>query len=90
MEGARISEKGESRGMGESVSAYQRRIRERDEARRKLKRLQRAIWDVQQKARAGMMLGRVVSPFSDLEGDEEGPRLNEEQLRESILSVKVF
>ena len=72
------------------MSAYQRRVQERDEARKKLSDLQRQIWLLRQSAQQGMMMGVEISPYCDIENDEEGPRLNEEQLRESILNVRIL
>ena len=72
------------------ISAYQKRVKERDVARKELIRLQRGVWDLQKAARDGTGEGMGVSPFCDMEGNEEGPRLDESMLRKSILEVRIF
>jgi len=72
------------------MTGYQKRIQERDEAIKKLARLQKDIWDLQEHAKDGTAIGRSVNPFMEMEGDEEGPRLDENELRTAILAVKVF
>ncbi len=72
------------------ISPYRRRIQERDEARKKLAVLEKKVWKLQALARMGTTEGQPVSPYNDLEGNEEGPCLNEKELRKSILEIELF
>ena len=72
------------------VSAYRKRVEERDKAREKLSVLEKKVWKLQQLARMGTMEGCPVSPYNDLEGNEEGPPLTEKELRKSILEIEIW
>lgn len=72
------------------LSSYKKRVQERNEACQKLEIIEKKVWKLQEAARMGTMEGRSVSPYMDLGGDEEGPKLNEAELRKSILEIEIW
>lgn len=72
------------------MNSYQRRLREIEDLRIRKDKIERAVWKLQALARQGTPMGRAVSPYEDLEDDEEGPLLNEKELRDAIVSIKIF
>lgn len=72
------------------ISSYQKRIIERDKFKSWLDKLQRKVWELQENAMNGIMMGKPISPYNDMCGSEEGVRMNEDELRKEILDIKIF
>ena len=86
--------------MKKKKSPYRQRVEERDRALRKLEKLQRAVWALQ-----NWIEPQGIDPFDVLEGNEEMPSLESleiyqrnkkhkclsiETLKKEILAIKVF
>jgi hypothetical protein len=66
-------------------SAYRKRVEERDVAILRLANLQKKGWNIQNRIEP-----QGVSPFADLEGDEEWPDFTLHTLSEEVMAIKVF
>jgi len=65
-------------------------VQERDKFCHELRILEKKIWKLQELARMGTTESQPVSPYDDLEGNEEGPKAGDAELRESILEIKLW